>query len=245
MSRRFGGIMRQIRLGNLKIDDLGVREAVDLALREGDGPCWVVTPNALMLQRCREDPATAALLSRASLSLADGVGVVLAARRQGTPLSAGRVAGIEFGEALLSSAADKGLRVFLLGGEEGIAERAARRLCRRYPTLSVCGTYWGYFDPEGEDDRRLVSVLRAVRPDVLLVCMGFPLQETWIAEHLDRLCDVRVIAGLGGSLDVWAGKCRRAPRALSRWGLEWAWRMLLEPRRLRQLPELWRFYRQK
>lgn len=245
MSRRFGGIMRQIRLGNLKIDDLGVREAVDLALRGGDGPCWVVTPNAVMLQRCREDPATAALLSRASLTLADGVGVVLAARRQGTPLSAGRVAGIEFGEALLSRAADEGLRVFLLGGEEGIAERAARRLCRRYPTLSVCGTYWGYFDPEGEDDRRLVSVLRAVRPDVLLVCMGFPLQEGWIASHLDRLCDVRVIAGLGGSLDVWAGKCRRAPRFLSRLGLEWAWRMLLEPSRMRHLPALWHFWSQR
>jgi len=84
--------------------------------------------------------------------------------------------------------------------------------------------------------------LRAARPDILFVCMGFPLQEEWISSHLDRLSDIRVIAGLGGSLDVWAGKVRRAPRFVSSIGLEWAWRIAQEPKkRLSQIPVLIRF----
>ena len=84
-------------------------------------------------------------------------------------------------------------------------------------------------------------MIRACRPDVLFVCFGFPAQEKWIAEHLDVLSDVRVIAGLGGSLDVWAGNLRRAPALFSRMGLEWAWRMMRQPKRLRGLPAIIRF----
>ena len=139
-------------------------------------------------------------------------------------------------------AAQRSLRVFLLGGAEGIAERAAANLKKRYPGLCICGACWGFFAHAGEEDERLVSALRAARPDILFVCMGFPLQEEWISSHLDRLSDIRVIAGLGGSLDVWAGKVRRAPRFVSSIGLEWAWRIAQEPKkRLSQIPVLIRF----
>lgn len=233
--------MKQIRIGNVKIDNLTAKEAVDFALDGENRPCFVVTPNAVMLSLCAKSPAQTSLLNRATLSLADGVGVTWAARRQGTPLCE-RIAGIEFGEALLGRAAEAGLRVFLLGGGEGVAARAARRLQERYPKLCVCGTYWGYFGDSRENDERLMSVLRATHPDILFVCMGFPRQEEWIAAHLDRLSDVRVLAGLGGSLDVWSGGLKRAPRLLSKMGLEWAWRIAHEPRkRLSQLPTLLRF----
>ncbi|MBE6602678.1 MAG: WecB/TagA/CpsF family glycosyltransferase [Ruminococcaceae bacterium] len=233
--------MKQIRIGNVKIDNLCAAEAVDFALDDSHAPCFVVTPNAVMLEKCRHDPTLVALLNRATLSLADGVGVVRAARRIGTPL-VGRVAGIEFGEALLFRAEQEGLRVFLLGGEDGIAARAAERLQKKHPALCICGTYWGYFEEGGEEECRLISALRQTRPDLLFVCMGFPLQEQWISANLDRLSELRVIAGLGGSLDVWAGKVRRAPRLFSRMGLEWAWRMAHEPKkRLSQLPLLVRF----
>jgi len=214
---------------------------LEFALEPSHAPCFVVTPNAVMLEKCRKDPGKADMLNRASLSLADGIGIKWAARRQGTPLCA-RIAGIDFGADLLSYAARNGLRVFLLGGEDGVAEAAANRLIKCYPGLCVCGTYWGFFERFGEDDHRLISVLRATRPDILFVCMGFPRQEEWITDHLDQLSDVRVIAGLGGSLDVWSGHIRRAPRPLSRLGLEWAWRIALEPKkRLSQLPLLFRF----
>lgn len=232
--------MKQIEICNVKIDDTTLPEAVDTALEGRDAPFWVVTPNAVMLERCKKSPALARLLCEADLSLPDGKGVLLAARRQGTPLAC-RVAGIEFGEALLARASEEGLRVFLLGGKEGIAERAAKCLCKMHPSLCICGTSWGYFAKSGEDDRRVISYIRACRPDVLLVCMGFPIQEEWIDTHLHLLDGVRVVAGLGGSLDVWSGDLRRAPKAVSHMGLEWAWRMAREPKRLKQLPSIVRF----
>lgn len=229
--------MSEISLYGVKIDDVGLDGAVELALTERSEPCWVVTPNAVMLDACRKDRRYVALLNRATLSLADGKGVLLAARRKGTPIGS-RVAGIDFGEALMRRAARDGLRVFLLGGEDGVAQKAAQVLTDRYEGLCVCGSYWGYFNKEGEEDRCVCDMIRALRPDILFVCFGFPLQEIWISKHLDSFDDVRVIAGLGGSLDVWSGKLRRAPEIVSRVGMEWAWRMLREPRRLKQLPSI-------
>lgn len=232
--------MSQIHLYGVKIDDVGLDEAVELALSDREEPFWVVTPNALMLEACHRDDRCRALLNRATLSLADGAGVLMAARRRGTPLRE-RVAGIEFGEAVLDRAAREGLRVFFLGGGDGVAQKAAQALALRYEGLRVCGAYWGYFEKTGEDDRRVIQMLRAARPDILFVCFGFPMQEQWISDHIGQMDGIRVVAGLGGSLDVWSGQLRRAPRVISSVGLEWLWRMVREPRRLKQLPALARF----
>lgn len=226
----------QIKVCGVRIDNVTRQEAVVRALAEGEVNV-VFTPNALMLDACRRDVRLAELLNRSSLSLPDGAGVLLAARRQGIPLKE-RVAGIEFGEALLARAAKEGLRVFLLGGAAGIAERAAEELRKRFDGLCICGTCWGYFEKNGEENRRVLYEIRESRADILLVCFGFPLQERWIAENLAALTHLRVVAGLGGSLDVWAGRVRRSPRFVSRLGLEWAWRMVHEPRRLKGLPAI-------
>lgn len=230
----------RVSLCGVEIDNITLEDAVARSMEAGKAPCFAVTPNAVILERCRKDPACAALCNRATLSLADGAGVLLAAKRQGTPLCA-RVAGIDFGEALLARAAREGLRVFLIGGRAGVANAAADRLCKRYAGLCVVGTCWGYFQKDGEEDLRVTAAVCAAHPDILLVCMGFPLQEEWIASHLYRFPSVRVAVGLGGALDVWAGEVRRSPAVLSRLGLEWAWRMAREPRRLRDIPTLVRF----
>ncbi len=233
--------MSDIKIDGVRIDNVTLSEAVEAAFGKSGAPCFVVTPNAVMIDACGKEKALTDLLNLADLSLPDGRGVLLAARRQGNALRA-RVAGIEFGEALLARASTDGSRVFLLGGGEGVAQKAAKRLCVRFPALHICGTYWGYFDRAGEEDRRLTEIIRACRPDILLVCMGFPLQEEWIASHIGLFGDVRVVAGLGGSLDVWAGRVRRAPAVVSRMGLEWAWRMVGEPKRMKKLPALMRFW---
>lgn len=234
--------MEEIKLFGVKIDNVTKEEAVHRALRDEGEPCVVFTPNALMLEHCRRDATLAALLNRASLSLPDGAGLVWAAQKAGTPL-AQRVAGIDFGSSLLLCAERAGLRVFLLGGGAGIAEQASEALQKKYPRLCICGTTWGYFKRTGEENRGVVSYIRACRPDILFVCMGFPVQERWVVENLHHLTDIRTIACLGGSLDVWSGELQRAPAWMSRAGLEWLWRMLRQPRRFAALPKLLSFLR--
>ena len=229
--------MEEIKLYGVKINNITKDEAMRCALRATGEPCVVFTPNAIMLERARRDGELANLLNRASLSLADGAGVLWAAEKMGTPLLE-RVAGIDFGVALLERAERLGLRVFLLGGGEGVAERAAEGVRKKHPHLCICGTSWGYFNQSGEENLGVLSHIRSCRPDILFVCMGFPLQERWVMENLQHLTAIRTIACLGGSLDVWAGDIRRAPAWMSRVGLEWLWRMLCQPKRLAQLPEI-------
>ena len=233
----------KITVCGVAFDDLTLEEAVKRAMGGGE-TCTVCTPNALMLEACREHPQYTELLNSASLVLADGAGVLAAAKRQGTPLCR-RIAGIDFGEALLREAAVRGDRVFFLGGADGVAPQAAEKMIKKHPNLHVCGAFWGYFEKEGDENRRVLGMIRACRPDILLVCFGFPMQEYWIRDNLPLLPSVRVAAGLGGSLDVWAGRVRRAPVFLQNSGLEWAWRMAADPKRIKQLPHMFRFAKTK
>ena len=230
----------KIRVCGVEFDDLSAEEAVKRALQDTGEPCWVVTPNAKMLASCQRNPEERGLLNSAGMVLPDGMGVVRAAKRQGSPFR-GRTAGIDFGEKLMEAAARRGERVFLLGGRDGVAALAAERLGAQYPGLCICGCYWGYFEKQGQENRELIGWIRACRPTILLVCMGYPTQERWIRENLPGLPSVKVAAGLGGSLDVWSGQVTRAPRYWQEHGMEWAWRMLNQPERIRDLPELWRF----
>lgn len=229
--------MEDFKLYGVKIDNVTKEEAVYRALRATGEPCVVFTPNALMLEHARKDFTLAELLNHASLSLPDGAGVLWAAQKMGMPL-AERVAGIDFGTELLSRAERAGLRVFLLGGGEGVAERAAENLRKKHPRLCICGTTWGYFERTGEENLRAISYIRACRPHILFVCMGFPIQEKWVIENLHHLTDIRTIACLGGSLDVWSGELRRAPAWMSRAGMEWFWRMFRQPKRFANLPKI-------
>ena len=227
--------MKEMDLFGVRIHDVTVGEAVERALADHSPPCTVVTPNALMLGMAKRDASYKRLLNRATLSLPDGVGVLFAAKRAKTPLRE-RSAGIDFGFSLCRTAAQRGLRVFLLGARPSVAEKAAASLQKQIESLVICGTYHGYFDQSGSENERVLAAIRASRADVLFVCFGTPLQEEWVFSNLKELSALRVIACLGGSLDVWSGSVPRAPRPLRALGLEWAWRTLLSPRRLKSLP---------
>ena len=148
--------MTKIQLFGVGIDDLTLAEAVERTRSAQKAPALVFTPNALMLEAARRDPSLCSLLNRATLSLPDGAGVLWAAKRSGTPLKE-RIAGIDFGHALLARAAEEGSRVFLLGGKEGVASRAAKALQKELPSLCICGTHHGYFDPHGS--KCLLSII--------------------------------------------------------------------------------------
>ncbi|HLW47323.1 MAG TPA: WecB/TagA/CpsF family glycosyltransferase [bacterium] len=225
--------------GGRRIDILGVAfDPVDLdgavarviAFVDGGRPSLVVTANTEMVMTARRDAGLAALLAGAALVVADGVGVVWGSRYLQRPLPA-RVPGIELAERLLAAAARRRWRVYLLGGRPGIAEEAAARLRAAYPGLDVVGCAHGYFG--SADEPRVVAAIGAAGPVLLLAGLGTPRQERWLARHLSAL-GVPVAMGIGGSLDVWAGRASRAPRLMQALGLEWLYRLAHEPRRLRR-----------
>lgn len=190
--------------------------------REG---CGVFTPNAEMAARAGRDAEFAALLRSAELCVPDGIGISLAARLCGAGRLP-RLAGIELGEALVRAAARRGIPVFFYGGKKGVAERAAAHMRARHPSLFVAGCLGGYGDREAAAKR-----IRDSGAPIVLVCLGAPLQEEFIAAHLSHA----VALGLGGSFDVWAGSVPRAPRIFRLLGLEWLFRVLREPRRIPRL----------
>jgi N-acetylglucosaminyldiphosphoundecaprenol N-acetyl-beta-D-mannosaminyltransferase len=214
-------------------DMAGALEFVCGRLREeGAGlPLAVFTPNAEIIYRCSSERRLCELINSSDISLPDGIGVVWAARLLGSPLPE-RIPGIELGEAVLGRCAVEGIGVFLLGGRPKVAETAARRLAMRFPGLKVLGTHHGYFDMSGPDNQEIVRQIAELKPGVVVVCLGFPRQEEWIISNRAALPGVRVMMALGGSLDVWSGRVRRAPGLFRSVGLEWLWRVTTRPTRL-------------
>lgn len=197
----------------------------------------VVTANPEIVMATRQDATFAAAVRRATWVLPDGVGVVWAARLLGAPVPE-RVPGIDLMEKLLSISARRGYRVFFLGAAEGVAEEAAANVRRRFPGIAVVGARHGYFSPK--EEASVVAGVQRAAPDLLFVGLGAPRQELFIARHR-RWWSVPVAVGVGGALDVLAGRVRRAPRWVQSLGLEWFYRFLQQPRRLPRLLALPRF----
>lgn len=225
----------------MRVDVLGVAfdnvtldEAVEraLALLEQDGPHMAATPNPEIVQCARKDKELAQILAGADLVIPDGIGIIHAAKILGTPLK-GRVPGIDFAAALMGRMAETGKRLFLLGAAPGVAEQAAANLQAQHPGLVVCGAHDGYFKEDGP----VIQKIRAARADVVFVCLGFPKQEKWIAAH-GGAAGARLYIGLGGSLDVFAGKVERAPESFQKLGLEWFYRLAKQPSRIGRMAKL-------
>ena len=215
-------------------DNVTMDEAVAQAVEnlQSKRRCMVVTPNAEIAQSCVTDDRLREIVRKAGLVLPDGIGVIYASRILKKPLKQ-RVPGVEFGENLVSALRDTGKTIFFLGGKPGVAEEAAHRLQVKYPGLKVAGTKDGYFQREEE----AVEAVQQAKPDVLFVCLGSPKQEYFMADHFDQL-GATLMVGLGGSLDVYAGKVERAPALFRKLGLEWFSRLLRQPSRLGRMMKL-------
>jgi len=216
-------------------DDISSEQAVSHALDliRGDEKAYIVTPNPEIVWICRQNGALRSAVNGAGLVLPDGIGIIIAARILGTPLRSGRVPGIDFITILLQKMSETGGSVFLLGAKPGVAEAAGKKLTEEYPGLVISGSADGYF----ADDEPIIEQINAVGADLLLVCLGAPKQELWMAENLGRL-NVRLCAGLGGSLDIFAGNAKRAPMFFQKAGLEWFYRLICEPRRIKRMIKL-------
>jgi N-acetylglucosaminyldiphosphoundecaprenol N-acetyl-beta-D-mannosaminyltransferase len=196
----------------------------------------VLNVNVHCLNLCYDDPELRGFLNGADIVFCDGAGVMLAARLLGRRIPE-RITYADWAWRLAAFAEAEGFSVYLLGARSGVAQEAARRLQARYPDLQIVGVRHGFFDhaagsPENE---AVVKVINGLRPDILLVGMGMPLQEYWLMENRNRL-EVGVVLTGGAVFDYVSGGLRRGPRVLTDSGFEWLARLLIEPRRL------WRRY---
>jgi N-acetylglucosaminyldiphosphoundecaprenol N-acetyl-beta-D-mannosaminyltransferase len=229
---------RRVRIGTVEIDHVTLAEAIDSIeslVDAGEGGS-VFTPNVDHLVLAEVNPRLREAYARTSLSLVDGMPVLWASRLLGDPLPE-RVSGSDLVLPLMQRAGARGLKVYLLGGQPGAAVEAAEILKVQYG-VRVVGTEDGMIlpdQPEAPEQKAVLERIRAAHPDLLLVGLGTPKQEIWIAQNARHFGSAVAIV-VGASLDFIAGKVPRAPRWMSRAGLEWSYRLAREPRRL------WRRY---
>jgi exopolysaccharide biosynthesis WecB/TagA/CpsF family protein len=206
-------------------------------VREHGGARHVCTLNPEFVMIARRDPNFWNILQRAALCVPDGVGLLWAARRQGTPFPE-RVTGSDGVPIIAERAAREGWRVYLLGAGEGVAQQTADILTTRNPGLSIAGVYGG--SPAAEDEDAIVERINASQADILFVAYGAPEQDKWIARNLPRL-QVSMAMGVGGAFDFIAGVVPRAPGWMQRMGMEWLFRLYLQPWRIVRMMRLPRF----
>jgi len=250
-----------VELLGVRFDNLTRSEAAQAiaTLAVADSKSYVVKPYSEFMPRAFRDTSVRDVLNGARLCLADGVGILWAAHYlslRGGPfraivqlplslaslaLNSGalrgvlkeNMAGVDLTWEMLSHLDKAGDTVYLLGGREHELQGARARIAERLPGLHIAGARHGHFDTGGAENEEVVAAINAAAPDVLLVAMGFPLQEQWIAANLSRL-QLKVAVAEGGSFSFISGATRRAPLWMRRTGLEWFFRLLRQPSRLRR-----------
>lgn len=188
----------------------------------------IVAINPEKIIKAKEDPELKTLLNNAEFQIPDGIGVILASKIQKGQITS-RVTGVDMMLRLCEEAAQRKKPIFLYGGKPGIADQAAKKLQELYPSIQIAGTQDGY----EKDNQKVVDKINEAKPDLLFVAMGSPKQENWINANRDLLHPT-IYQGVGGSFDVLAGNVKRAPEAFQKVGMEWFYRLMKEPHRIKR-----------
>jgi polysaccharide pyruvyl transferase CsaB len=216
-----------VEIDNITMED-AVKKAEDLIASKSSG--LIVTPNPEMIMYAQKDVELTRIVNGAYLSIADGVGLMMAGRLLGKRFRQ-RIAGIDMMLKLVDISRAKGYRIFLFGSREGVADDAAKAM-----KTNVVGTFHGY----SRNDHLAADRIKEAKPDMLFIGLGSPAQEKWAAKYLKEI-DVPLVMCVGGSFDVIAGRVRRAPMFMRRAGLEWFWRLIQEPSRWKRMLVLPKF----
>lgn len=227
-------VPRRIELLGVPFDVVDFTEALDLlvTLAQGERSAYAVTANVDHVVRFHRCPDVRPLYECADLVVPDGMPLIWASRLLGSPLPE-RVAGSDILPGLCGRAAEHGLSVFLLGGDPGTADQAAEILRAEHVGLSIAGTFCPEmgFDTDPGQSARVVEIVRRAEPDILFVGLGSPKQERWIVANR-AACGAKLSVGVGITFSFVCGQVKRAPRWMQNSGLEWAHRLLQEPKRL-------------
>lgn len=229
-------VLGRVPIDRITMDYAAVLMVESLLHRGEQSPLTVVGPNAHLVTMAERDERFAEAMRDADLAVPDGISVVLASRLLGARIPE-RVTGGDLMERMCAEAAHYGFRVFFLGGLPGAAVMAANNLRNRYPGLLVCGMYCPPrgFENDAAELARMRRIIAEAAPDLLCVAFGAPKQEIWMRENRGGL-PVGAILAVGAAFDTQAGLRRRAPGWIQAVGLEWLFRLVMEPRRL------WRRY---
>ena len=224
----------RISLFDIAIDNVTLEQAVETIVErlDGDTATQVSFVNADCVNIACRNREYLAALQQSDLVFADGIGVRVAGEILGQPVR-DNVNGTDLFPLLAKALEYTGKRIYLLGGQPGVAEGVAKWLAANYPGVEVAGFHHGYFTSDKEAE--VIEEIRTSGADLVLVAFGAPRQELWVRRNLAKL-GAKVVIGVGGLLDFFSGRIARAPRWVRKLGMEWGYRLLQEPKRL------WRRY---
>lgn len=236
--------MESMKILGIRVDKVTSGEAFDMCIDAVDKNkrFIVVTPNSEIIVRAGKNEILKNIIEKADLVVPDGAGAVLASKIMRNPLKE-RVTGIDLMIKLLKYANADKKSVYILGAKPEIVKKSAEKIKANYPNLNLTGYHHGYFkgmhngNPSNSEEMEIVKEISQKKPDFLFVAMGSPFQEYFIDKYKDTL-NSKVMMGVGGSLDVISGEVKRAPEFYQKAGLEWLYRVIKEPVRIKRMGSL-------
>lgn len=198
----------------------------------------IYTPNTEIIMMCQEDKEFMDFMNESDINIPDGIGLIYASKIKNCPLRE-KVAGFDLSVKMLDIAERNKLNLYAVGGKPGVAESAMKSIHEKFPNINIVGCHHGYFKGahlgRGGDDEELqvIEEINAAEPDILFVGFGAKKQEQWIQYNKEKL-NAKVIIGNGGTIDILAGNLKRAPEVFIKLGLEWLYRLVKEPTRIRR-----------
>jgi len=228
--------MAKVSILGVKIDRVTKKQTIEKIANfvKSQKPHQIVTINPEFVMTAQKDKEFKEVINRADLAIADGVGIIWASRLVQHSLSE-RIAGVDLVDEIAKLASQNNWSIYFLGAKEGIAQKAAENLKKKYKNLKIVG-----FESGSPHDLTIIEKIKKTKPDILLVAFGAPKQDKWIYKFKESL-NVPVMMGVGGSFDFIAKKVPRAPKWLQNIGLEWFHRLINEPWRLKRQLDLPKF----
>lgn len=229
----------KVDIHGVMIDNVTMSEALDrvLSMLKGQTPQKIFTPNSEIIMQATREPELKHILNSAELVVPDGAGVILASRIMKNELKE-KVSGIDLVKKILLNTEKRSTSFFIFGGKPGVAEKASVKILSDYPKAKILGYRNGYFDEN--EVPGIIKQINESKAEILLVGLGAPKQEKWIHQYAGEL-NCKVLMGIGGSIDVFAGTVKLAPEFMRKAGLEWLYRLIREPKRAKRMLDLPRF----
>jgi len=210
----------------------GVIEAIKKRILQGE-QSTIIAVNPEKVMAAQRDPQVKELINKSTFQIADGVGILLASKLKGGNISS-RVTGVDMMTNILLMSAQEGFPVYFYGAQEEVVVKAIENIKKSYPAIQIAGYTNGY----DKDEDALAARIHQSGAQVIFVALGSPKQELWIQRNLVRLPNVKVFQGVGGSFDVFSGTVKRAPMLFRKLGIEWLYRLISEPSRLKRQSKL-------